>query len=78
VAGHIDKAIDAVEDFGSDAIDWTKGAANTVGDFFAGLGRKKRDLIGPSIFETDHFGSDPFYKHPSDPFYKHPYPTLGR
>ena len=42
IGGHIDKAIDAVEDFGSDAIDWTKGAANTVGDFFGGLGRKKR------------------------------------
>merc|ERR1712226_16134 len=74
IGGHIDKAIDKVEDFGSDAIDWTKGAANTVGDFFAGLGRKKRDLIGPSIFETDHFGSDPFYKPPSDPFYTHSYP----
>ena len=42
IGGHIDKAIDKIEDFGSDAIDWTKGAANTVGDFFGGLGRKKR------------------------------------
>merc|ERR1712140_70337 len=42
IGGHIDKAIDKVEDFGSDAIDWTKGAANTVGDFFGGLGREKR------------------------------------
>jgi len=40
----------------------------------APLIRKKRDFIGPSIFETDHFGSDPFYKHPSDPFYTHSYP----
>merc|ERR1711894_181115 len=51
IGGHIDKAIDKIEDFGSDAIDWTKGAANTVGDFFGGLGRKKRspgvaDLAG--------------------------------
>merc|ERR1711894_703612 len=42
IGGHIDKAIDKIEDLGSDAIDWTKGAANTVGDFFGGLGRKKR------------------------------------
>merc|ERR1712110_96966 len=42
IGDHIDKAIDKIEDFGSDAIDWTKGAANTVGDFFGGLGRKKR------------------------------------
>merc|ERR1712179_749987 len=42
IGGHIDKAIDKIEDFGSDAIDWTKGAANTVGDFFGSLGRKKR------------------------------------
>ena len=56
IGGHIDTAIDAVGDFGSDAIDWTKGAANDVGnalvdagsaigDFFGGLGRKKRDSI---------------------------------
>ena len=58
IGGHIDTAIDAVGDFGSDAIDWTKGAANDVedafddagsaiGDFFGGLGRKKRSSGDP-------------------------------
>ena len=46
IGGHIDTAIDAIGDFGSDAID-------EIGDFFGGLGRKKRSPGADPSFGSD-------------------------
>ena len=85
IGGHIDTAIEAVGDFGSDAIDEIKDFGNSngvrrvrnkvvnvandvrdafadagsaIGDFFGGLGRKKRS---PSFYDFYDYKNDITY-----------------